>query len=177
MVFNKFSSALAGPNDPVACDASLTSKMDYEVEMGFIIGKTVPRNLEAKDAEGYIGGYTVIHDVSARDWQLEKNGGQWLLGKCQDGFGPMGPVIVTRDELPLEQVHNLKIACRVNGETLQDSNTSNLVHKVDQLIAWLSKFMTLYPGDVIATGVSHSMQKKAKEFVFFVSNATFLRCD
>lgn len=152
VVFNKFNSALCGPNDPVVCDANLTSKLDYEVELGFIIGKTVPRNIEANDAEQYIGGYTVVHDVSARDWQLERNGGQWLLGKCQDSFGPIGPVIVTRDELPLDQVHNLKIACRVNGEVLQDSNTSQLVHKVDQIVSWLSKFMTLYPGDVVCTG-------------------------
>lgn len=152
VVFNKFASSIVGPNDPVVCDALLTSKLDYEVELGFIIGKTVPRNIDAKDAEQYIGGYTVVHDVSARDWQMEKNGGQWLLGKCQDSFAPIGPVIVTRDELPMEKVHNLQIACRVNGETLQDSNTCNLVHKVDALVAWLSKFMTLYPGDVVATG-------------------------
>lgn len=152
VVFNKFPSALSGPNDPVVCDTTLTSKLDYEVELGFIVGKTVPRNLKAEDAHAYIGGYTVVHDVSARDWQLERNGGQWLLGKCQDGYGPIGPVIVTSDELNLEQVHKLKISCRVNGETLQESNTDQIIHKVDQLIAHMSKFMTLYPGDVVATG-------------------------
>ena len=79
VVFNKFASALAGPNDVVP--VANTSKLDYEVELGFIIGKTVPRNVSADDAKDYIGGYTVVHDVSARDWQLERNGGQWLLGE------------------------------------------------------------------------------------------------
>ena len=80
VVFNKFASALAGPNDPVCTNN--TGKLDYEVELGFIVGKTVPRNISADDAKDYIGGYTVVHDVSARDWQLERNGGQWLLGEC-----------------------------------------------------------------------------------------------
>eukprot|EP00591_Stephanopyxis_turris_P016206 CAMPEP_0195540574 /NCGR_PEP_ID=MMETSP0794_2-20130614/50638_1 /TAXON_ID=515487 /ORGANISM="Stephanopyxis turris, Strain CCMP 815" /LENGTH=406 /DNA_ID=CAMNT_0040674643 /DNA_START=850 /DNA_END=2070 /DNA_ORIENTATION=- len=101
----------------------------------------------------YIGGYTVVHDVSARDWQLERNGGQWLLGKCCDGYAPIGPVIVTRDELGDDNAcHGLGIRCRVNGQTLQESNTSQMVHRVNALVAFLSKFMTLYPGDVIATG-------------------------
>lgn len=152
VIFNKFPSSLAGPNDPVVCDRNLTEKLDWEVELGFIIGGTVPRNTKAEDAEQYVGGYTVVHDVSARDWQMERNGGQWLLGKAHDGYGPIGPVIVTKEELPLSKLNNLKIACRVNGETVQDSNTSNLIHKVDQLIAYLSKFMTMYPGDLVATG-------------------------
>lgn len=149
VVFNKFSSSLSGPNDPIVCDAGITAKMDYEVELGFIVGKTVPRNTDVKTAASYVGGYTVVHDVSARDWQLEKNGGQWLLGKAQDGYGPIGPVIVTADDMTLAKVHDLKIACRVNGETLQDSSTSNLVHRVDGIISHLSKFMTLYPGAYI----------------------------
>lgn len=152
VIFNKFPSSLAGPNDPVVCDTSLTSKLDYEVELGFVVRKMVPRNVSVEDAKKYIGGFTVVHDVSARDWQMERNGGQWLLGKCQDSYGPIGPVIVTTDELPFDKAHNLSIACRVNGETLQSSNTNQIIHKVDQLIAYLSKFMTLYPGDLVATG-------------------------
>jgi 2-keto-4-pentenoate hydratase/2-oxohepta-3-ene-1,7-dioic acid hydratase in catechol pathway len=81
VIFNKFPSSLSGPNDPVVCDTSLTSKLDYEVELGFVVGKTVPRNTSVEDAKQYIGGFTVVHDVSARDWQMERNGGQWILGE------------------------------------------------------------------------------------------------
>ena len=119
-------------------------------ELGVIIGKTVPKHTEEGDAMGYVGGFTVVHDVSARDLQLERNGGQWLLGKCGDGFAPIGPVIVTKDEVI--DVHNLGIRCRVNGETLQDSSTNQMIFRIPSLIAFLSKFMTLHPGDIIATG-------------------------
>lgn len=115
-----------------------------------IIGGTVPRHIHEDDAMDYVGGYTIVHDVSARDLQLETNGGQWLLGKCGDGFAPIGPVIVTRDEVM--DVHNLAIRCRVNGETLQDSSTNQMIFQVPALIAFLSKFMTLQPGDIVATG-------------------------
>jgi 2-keto-4-pentenoate hydratase/2-oxohepta-3-ene-1,7-dioic acid hydratase in catechol pathway len=92
----------------------------------------------------------VAHDVSARDLQLRKNGGQWLLGKAMDGFAPLGPAIVTPDEVG--DVHNLRLRTIVNGEVMQDSNTSQLVHKVPDLIAYISRFMTLRPGDLILTG-------------------------
>lgn len=151
LVFSKFGSCVVGPGDPVAKDET-TEKLDYEVELGVVIGTMVPRNTSAENAMSYVGGYTVVHDVSARDWQLEKNGGQWLLGKAVDGYAPIGPVIVTRDEMNDEMVHNTGIRCRVNGETLQDSSTDKLVFKVDTLVAFLSRFMTLYPGDIIATG-------------------------
>lgn len=151
LVFSKFGSCVIGPGDPVAKD-DLTEKLDYEVELGVVIGSLVPRNTAKEDAMAYVGGYTVVHDVSARDWQLERNGGQWLLGKAVDGYAPIGPVIVTRDEMNDEMVHNTGIRCRVNGETLQDSNTKELVFNVDELITFISRFMTLYPGDIIATG-------------------------
>lgn len=152
MVFSKFGSCISGTGDPIPIATHVTTKLDYEAELGVVIGKVVPRNATWEVARQCIGGFTVIHDVSARDWQLEKNGGQWLLGKAGDGYAPMGPVIVTVDELPLHLAQNAGIRCRVNGKLLQNSNTSNLVHKVDGIIAFLSKFMTLYPGDVIATG-------------------------
>ena len=117
--------------------------------MGVVIGSVVPRHISKDEAKSYVGGFTVIHDVSARDWQLERNGGQWLLGKAGDGYAPIGPVIVTTDELSVEQAQNTGIRCRVNGETLQDSNTNQLVHKVQDVIAFVSQFMTLYPGDVV----------------------------
>eukprot|EP00565_Helicotheca_tamesis_P005909 CAMPEP_0185731366 /NCGR_PEP_ID=MMETSP1171-20130828/12727_1 /TAXON_ID=374046 /ORGANISM="Helicotheca tamensis, Strain CCMP826" /LENGTH=539 /DNA_ID=CAMNT_0028400623 /DNA_START=99 /DNA_END=1718 /DNA_ORIENTATION=+ len=150
IIFSKFPSSIVGPNDPIPKDVT-TEKLDYEVELGVVIGKTVPRFTEAGvDTLDYVGGYTIIHDVSARDWQLERNGGQWLLGKAVDAYAPMGPYLVTPSSLP--DPHNLPIRCRVSGETLQDSSTNQLIFKVDQLISYLSKFMTLLPGDVIATG-------------------------
>jgi 2-keto-4-pentenoate hydratase/2-oxohepta-3-ene-1,7-dioic acid hydratase in catechol pathway len=151
MVFSKFGSSMIGTGDPIVKDEHV-QKLDYEVELGVVIGKLVPRYASPGVSRKCIGGFTVVHDVSARDWQLEKNGGQWLLGKAGDGYAPVGPVVVTTDELSLEQAQSSRIRCRVNGETLQDSNTSNMVHKADEIISFLSKFITLYPGDIIATG-------------------------
>lgn len=152
LVFSKFaSSCIVGPNVPVAKDVT-TEKLDYEVELGVVIGATVPRFTSAENAGDYIGGFTVIHDVSARDWQMEKNGGQWLLGKAVDGYAPLGPVIVTTDEMSVDQAQNTGIRCRVSGETLQDSSTSQLVFGVRDIISFVSRFITLSPGDVIATG-------------------------
>jgi 2-keto-4-pentenoate hydratase/2-oxohepta-3-ene-1,7-dioic acid hydratase in catechol pathway len=175
VVFSKFGSCVVGPADPVAKDET-TSKLDYEVELGVVIGSVVPRHTKKEDAMEYVGGFTVVHDVSARDWQLEKNGGQWLLGKCVDGYAPIGPVIVTRDDLGFGKAHAVGIRCRVNGETLQDSNTSNLIHKVDELVAFLSKFMTLYPGDIISTGTPPGYVKscvwdsKAQSRIYFLTS-------
>lgn len=144
----------------------VTSKLDYEVELGVVIGSTMPRFTSASDAHKYIGGYTVIHDVSARDLQLEANGGQWLLGKCGDGYGAMGPVIATLDEFrkggdgeedPYAGAGDLHLECRLTQKggstiTVQSSSTSNLVFSTPQILSYLSKFMTLHAGDVIATG-------------------------
>jgi len=151
LVFSKFSDCIIGPGMPVAKDEH-TEKLDYEVELGVVIGASVPRYTSKDDVHKYIGGFTVVHDVSARDWQLEKNGGQWLLGKSMDGYAPIGPVIVTTDELSLDEVHNTGIRCRVNGETLQESNTEQLVFGVDAIVAFVSRFLTLRAGDIIATG-------------------------
>lgn len=152
VVFSKFGSSIIGPGDAIILDERLTKRLDYEVELGIVIGAKVPRHTKESDAMRYVGGYTVVHDVSARDWQLEKNGGQWLLGKCIDGYAPIGPVIVTKDEIPDSQVHNLGIRCRLNGDTVQNSTTSQMVFQCDALVAFLSRFMTLMPGDIIATG-------------------------
>jgi 2-keto-4-pentenoate hydratase/2-oxohepta-3-ene-1,7-dioic acid hydratase in catechol pathway/NAD(P)-dependent dehydrogenase (short-subunit alcohol dehydrogenase family) len=152
LVFSKFASTcIVGPNAPVAKDVT-TDKLDYEVELGVVIGATVPRFTPPENAAGYVGGFTVVHDVSARDWQMERNGGQWLLGKAVDGYAPLGPVIVTTDEMSVDQAQNTGIRCRVSGETLQDSSTSQLVFGVREIISFVSKFITLSPGDVIATG-------------------------
>ena len=126
-----------------------TSELDYEVELAIVIGKTA-RRVPKSQAMAHIAGYSVAHDVSARDWQLKRNGGQWLLGKAIDGFSPLGPAIVTVDELG--DPHSLALSCTVNGVTLQSGNTSSLVHKSEDIVAWVSTLITLKPGDVILTG-------------------------
>jgi 2-keto-4-pentenoate hydratase/2-oxohepta-3-ene-1,7-dioic acid hydratase in catechol pathway len=148
VIFNKFPSAICASGDPIVHPAE-TAQLDYEVELTIVIGKT-GRRITAENAMSHVAGFTVAHDVSARDWQLKKNGNQWLLGKAVDGFAPLGPSIVTPDEVG--DVHNLSLKCIVNGVELQSGNTSTLVHKTEALIAWISTFITLRAGDVILTG-------------------------
>ncbi len=111
-------------------------ELDWEAELAVVIGKQ-GKDIDPVAAKEYIFGYTVAHDVTARDWQLNKNGGQWLLGKAMDGFCPLGPCIVTADEIP--DPHKLAISCRVNGELKQNSSTAQLVHGVYDCVSWLSK--------------------------------------
>jgi len=148
VIFNKFPSSIVGPNDDIPYP-DVTEELDWEVELAVIIGKSC-KNVSEADAMDHVYGYTVAHDVSARDWQLKKNGGQWLAGKTMDAFCPLGPAIVTKDELG--DPHNLNLKCLVNGEVKQDSNTNQLVFKTEQLVSWCSKLFTLLPGDVILTG-------------------------
>jgi len=148
VIFSKFASAICGPGAPILL-ASEVTKLDWEVELVIVIGKG-GRRIPKESAMQHVAGYTVAHDVSARDWQFEKNNGQWLIGKSMDGYCPMGPAIVTPDEL--SDPHNLGLRCRVNGVIMQDSNTNQLVHKTESIIAWCSKYFTLSIGDVILTG-------------------------
>ncbi|MCE2438207.1 MAG: fumarylacetoacetate hydrolase family protein [Candidatus Latescibacteria bacterium] len=148
VVFSKFSSTIIGPGDAIRLP-SVTQSVDYEVELVVVIG-TAGKNIPESDALDHVAGYTVGHDVSARDFQLEKPGGQWLLGKTFDTFAPLGPDIVTSDEI--DDPHNLGIRCILNGETVQDSTTAQLIFRIDQLIAYLSRVVTLQPGDLIFTG-------------------------
>ena len=136
---SKFPSSICGDGDPIFSPAE-TTELDYEVELTIVIGKE-GRRVPRERAMEYVAGYTVAHDVSARDWQLKKNGGQWLLGKAFDGAAPIGPCIVTPDELG--DPHALRLRCVVNGVALQDGNTRELVHKTEDLIAWISKMITL----------------------------------
>jgi 2-keto-4-pentenoate hydratase/2-oxohepta-3-ene-1,7-dioic acid hydratase in catechol pathway len=147
VIFSKFPSALQDPDKPIYLEN--TEELDFEVELGVVILKS-GRNINESDAMDHVMGYTVAHDVSARDWQLRKNGGQWLLGKTFDTFCPLGPCIVTKEAI--EDPHNLGIRCRVNGVTVQESNTKQLVHKIPYLISYISRFMTLNSGDLILTG-------------------------
>lgn len=148
VIFSKFSNCIINPGDDIV-KVPETEELDFEVEMVIVVGKSAHRVLAA-DAMDYVAGYTVAHDVSARDWQLKRNGGQWLLGKTMNTFCPIGPAIVTPDELG--DAHKLGIRCRLNGESVQDSNTDQLVFKTGEVIEWLTQFITLTPGDLILTG-------------------------
>ena len=146
--FSKATTAVNGPYDSVPFDASISTSLDWEVELGVIIG-TAGKNIAEADAMRHIWGYTVINDVSWRDLQ-RRHGGQWHKGKSLDGTCPMGPWIVTADDVA--DPNNLRVSCRVNGVTKQDSNTRFLYFKLPRLIAELSAGMTLEAGDIISTG-------------------------
>jgi 2-keto-4-pentenoate hydratase/2-oxohepta-3-ene-1,7-dioic acid hydratase in catechol pathway len=147
ILFMKATTALAGPNDAVPVPPG-SEKLDYEVELAVVIGQRAHRVSEAT-ALDHVAGYTVMNDVSERTWQTERKG-QWVKGKSHDGFAPMGPWLVTRDEVPDPQA--LALWCDVDGTRRQDGTTANMIFGVAALIAAVSEFMTLMPGDVIATG-------------------------
>ena len=145
--FSKATTAVNGPFDNVPFDASISTSLDWEVELGVIIG-TTGKNIKEADAMKHVFGYTVINDVSWRDLQ-RRHGGQWHKGKSLDGTCPMGPSIVTADSL---DPTNLRVTCRVNGVVKQDSNTRHMYFKIPRLIAELSTGMTLEAGDIISSG-------------------------
>jgi 2-keto-4-pentenoate hydratase/2-oxohepta-3-ene-1,7-dioic acid hydratase in catechol pathway len=147
VVFLKAPSALTGPYDPVVLPQG-SQKTDWEVELGVVIG-TRARYVSEAEALGHVAGYCVVNDLSERAFQLER-GGTWDKGKGCDTFGPVGPWLVTRDEVPEPQKLRLRLA--VNGETLQDGTTADMVFGVAQLVSWVSRYMTLEAGDLIATG-------------------------
>ncbi|CAB3978538.1 fumarylacetoacetate hydrolase domain-containing 2-like [Paramuricea clavata] len=148
ILFFKLPSAVIGQGEDIVCP-DIVKELDYEVEMAIIIGK-IGHKLKESEAMDHVFGYTVAHDVSARDWQLHKNNGQWGLGKSFDTFCPLGPSIVHKNSL--SDPHKLGIRCRLNGETMQNSNTEKMVFKTASAISYISQFMTLKPGDVILTG-------------------------
>lgn len=147
ILFSKASSALSGPYDTVLIPRDAT-KPDWEVELGVVIGKAASYVSE-KDALSYVAGYCVINDVSERAFQLER-GGQWIKGKSAPTFGPVGPYLVTTDEI--DDPQNLSLSLSLNGEVMQDSSTSDMVFGVAEIISHMSQFMELRPGDIIATG-------------------------
>ncbi len=148
ILFSKYPTALLGHGAPIVLPR-VSQEVDYEAELVAVIGRK-GRHIPRQRAFEYVGGYAVGHDVSARDWQLNKPGKQWMAGKTFDTFAPVGPELVTPDEVG--DPHNLGIRLRLNGQTMQDSNTSQLVFGVDELIAYLSQVFTLEPGDLIFTG-------------------------
>lgn len=173
VVFNKFASCIVGPTDDIIYPDE-TEQLDWEVELVIVIGKS-GKNIKEEDAMSHIFGYTVAHDVSARDWQMLRNGKQWLLGKAMDTFCPLGPAIVTTDSL--SDPHNLGLRCRVNGKTMQDSTTKNLVFKSEQLIAFVSRFMTLTPGDIILTGTPPGVGVFNKPEPIFLKRGDIVECE
>ena len=147
ILFSKATSAIAGPCDRLVIPRN-SEKTDWEVELAFVIGKRASYVTEL-DAPGHIAGYVLHNDYSERAFQIE-HGGQWVKGKSCDSFAPVGPFLATPDELA--DVNNLRMWLKVNGETMQESNTTNLIFKVPALISYISQFMTLLPGDLVSTG-------------------------
>jgi len=150
VVFMKPSSCIAGPNDPVPIPRGANT-VDWEVELAIVMGKRA-KYITKEQAPEYIAGYTIFHDVSERTFQTKRAGGvgHWFKGKCCDGFGPLGPFLVTADEIPDPQ--SLRIWLEVNDERMQNGNTSDMHRSCYEIVSHLSEFMTLHPGDVIATG-------------------------
>jgi len=161
--FTKTPTTVNGPFDDVPVDRAVTKQVDWEVELGVIVG-TPGRNIAKANALAHVFGYTVINDVSARDVQVA-HGGQWFKGKSLDGSCPMGPYVVTADEFGDPQAKRLQ--CRVNGVTKQDASTADMIFPVDTILEWLSKGMTLEAGDVIATGTPQGvgMGRTPQEFL------------
>ncbi|HVW69103.1 MAG TPA: fumarylacetoacetate hydrolase family protein, partial [Steroidobacteraceae bacterium] len=147
VLFMKATSCISGPCDPIVIPPGAT-KVDWEVELGVVIG-AVAKRVPPERALDHVAGYCVVNDVSERGWQLEGTG-QWLKGKSADTFGPIGPWLVTTDEVPDAQALRLWLA--VNGEVRQDSSTAQMIFPVPLLVSYISKFMTLLPGDIISTG-------------------------
>ncbi len=163
VVFSKFSSSVIGPGEAVVVP-SKSEQVDYEAELAVVIGRRA-KNVTPEQAYDYVLGYTIVNDVSARDFQFAD--GQWQRGKSCDTFAPMGQWIVTTDEIP--DPHKLSIKLRLNGQTMQDSSTNQLIFGVPELIAFLSESITLEPGDVIATGTPPGVGFARKPPVFLKS--------
>jgi 2-keto-4-pentenoate hydratase/2-oxohepta-3-ene-1,7-dioic acid hydratase in catechol pathway len=147
VLFSKATSCICGPNDNIILPPN-SVKTDWEVEIGFVISKK-GKNISVKDANNYIFGYLLVCDVSERDFQNNRSG-QWLKGKSADTFGPIGPYLVTNDDI--SDLYNLKMSLDVNGVRMQTGNTSTMIHKINYCLSYISEFMTLLPGDIITTG-------------------------
>ena len=147
IVFMKATSSINGPNDDIEI-TSYSKKLDWEVELGLVIGKNA-KNISEKNSQDYILGYCLVNDVSEREWQIEKMG-QWVKGKSHDTFGPVGPYLVTKDEI--NDVNNLNMELDLNGERMQTGNTKTMIFNVDHIVSYVSRYMSLQPGDIITTG-------------------------
>ena len=147
IVFMKATSSISGPNDDIEISKD-SKKLDWEVELGIIIGKDA-KHISKSQSQDHILGYCLVNDVSEREWQIEKMG-QWVKGKSHDTYGPVGPYLVTKDEI--SDINNLKMSLDVNGNRMQTGNTSTMIFNVNVIVSYVSKFMSLQPGDIITTG-------------------------
>ena len=147
ITFMKATSCINGPNDDIEIVTG-SKKLDWEVELGIVIGKHTKHISEAQSQE-HILGYCLVNDISEREWQIEKMG-QWVKGKSHDTYGPIGPYLVTKDEIA--DINNLKMSLDVNGQRMQTGNTNTMIFNVNIIVSYLSKFMSLQPGDIITTG-------------------------
>ena len=161
IVFMKATSSVNGPNDDIEISSN-SKKMDWEVELGIVIGRDT-KNISEKDAPNHILGYCLINDISEREWQIEKMG-QWVKGKSHDTFGPIGPYLVTQDEI--SDINNLNMSLDVNGKRMQTGNTGTMIFNVFFIVSYLSKYMSLQPGDIIATGTPPGVGMGKKPQVF-----------
>ena len=147
IVFMKATSSINGPNDNIEISEG-SKKLDWEVELGIVIGKHT-KNIKEDQASSHIFGYCMVNDISEREWQIEKMG-QWVKGKSHDTYGPIGPYIVTKDEV--KDINNLNLFLDLNGKRMQTGNTNTMIFNVNYIVSYLSKFMSLQPGDIITTG-------------------------
>ena len=161
IVFMKATSSINGPNDDIKLSKD-SKKLDWEVELGVVIGKNA-KNIFEQDAQKYILGYCLVNDLSEREWQIEKMG-QWVKGKSHDTFGPIGPYLVTKDEI--KDINNLNLSLDVNGKRMQTGNTSKMIFNVNFIVSYLSKFMSLQAGDIITTGTPPGVGMGMKPQVF-----------
>ena len=165
IVFFKANSSICGPNDNVYLPKN-SLKSDWEVELGIIIGKQT-KNISENKSMDHIFGFCIVNDVSEREYQLERSSGQWDKGKAFDTFGPIGPYIVTKDEI--KDVQNLNLQLKLNGKIMQKANTQSMIFGVNHLVSYLSFFMTLKPGDIITTGTPPGVGMGRKPQIFLKS--------
>ena len=167
IVFMKATSSINGPNDNIEISKN-SKKLDWEVELGIVIGKEL-KNISEKESPNHILGYCLVNDISERDWQIEKMG-QWVKGKSHDTFGPIGPYLVTKDEIT--DVNNLNLSLDVNGKRMQTGNTDTMIFNAYFIVAYLSKFMSLQAGDIITTGTPPGVGMGMKPQVFLKAGDT-----
>jgi len=161
IVFMKATSSINGPNDDIKISKD-SKKLDWEVELGIVIGKNLKNITEAESPE-HILGYCLVNDISEREWQIEKLG-QWVKGKSNDTFGPIGPYLVTKDEI--SDINNLNLSLDVNGKRMQTGNSKTMIFNVNFIVSYLSKFMSLQTGDIITTGTPPGVGMGMKPQVF-----------
>ena len=164
IVFMKATSSINGPNDDIKISKD-SKKLDWEVELGIVIGKDL-KNITESEASEYILGYCLVNDISEREWQIEKLG-QWVKGKSNDTFGPIGPYLVTKDEIT--DINNLNLSLDVNGKRMQTGNSKTMIFNVNFIVSYLSKFMSLQAGDIITTGTPPGVGMGMKPQVFLKS--------